>query len=705
MDANPDAAIIATLLSWALPLAGGVAVLFLLTRYVRILGSREIGVVEKRFVGSKLAAGRAFATGGEQGIQARYRLGTFLLLWPIERLVRREDFLNVAADQLGLVEATDGDSLPAGRVFAEDKAGARHNSFQDPQAFLTEGGIRGAQLRYITPGQYKIHPDLFRVTLVKRTVVPQGHIGLVVARDGAPLAEGQLLGRRVDGHNNFQNAETFIKSGGQRGPQVDFLRPGEYNIHTGVFHVGVVPFTVVENGQIGVVEAKAGRPMAKDDVVAVTPDMDLHQSFQDGHLFLEVGGIRGPQEAVLRPGQYYINTFLFDVERKDITRIKQGEVGVLVSHVGKDPAEQLFEGAETGGTAPISRSATDPEDGRVDRARQRYVAPTGYRGIQPHVLGPGNYNINPRAQTVLPVSTTTRSVEWSDKESPGEHSDFNPFSVVSQDGFEMKVEVRCQYRILPENAPFVVAKLGSVEELEKNVIHPQIDGIFRAQVSKAPAIRYQQNRAEEQREAEEAVRKDLSQYRVEVVSVMICNIVLPDKLMHITQDRNLAQQSEAMFEAQKAAEQKRIAFEQTRAQADQQRNIIEAEAGIDIARHRAAQAMATAEGEAQRIRITAEAQAAQIKQLGDAEAAVIEAKGAAQATAYQAQGQSLSPQGLTAVEVMKLVAAGSVKITPDIVAGVASGAGGSALADALLAMLVQGQLRETRPAATTGGNA
>lgn len=44
----------------------------------------------------------------------------------------------------------------------------------------------------------------------------------------------------------------------------------------------------------------------------------------------------------------------------------------------------------------------------------------------------------------------------------------------------MKVEVRCQYRILPENAPYVVQKIGSIEELEKNVIHPQIDGIFRA---------------------------------------------------------------------------------------------------------------------------------------------------------------------------------------------------------------------------------
>jgi hypothetical protein len=125
------------------------------------------------------------------------------------------------------------------------------------------------------------------------------------------------------------------------------------------------------------------------------------------------------------------------------------------------------------------------------------VVPKGFRGIQREVLGPGAYNINPLAYSAIIIPTTTRSVDWSaEKGSPGEAAAFDLFQVVSHDGFEMNVEVRCQYRILPENAPYVVQKIGSIEELEKNVIHPQIDGIFRAQVSRSPAIAYQQNRAE-----------------------------------------------------------------------------------------------------------------------------------------------------------------------------------------------------------------
>ena len=68
--------------------------------------------------------------------------------------------------------------------------------------------------------------------------------------------------------------------------------------------------------------------------------------------------------------------------------------------------------------------------------------------------------------------------------------------------------------------------MGSVEDLENNVIHRQIDGIFRAPVAKSPAISYQQDRAGQQAAADAAVRDDLRNYRVEVVSVMIINIHL-----------------------------------------------------------------------------------------------------------------------------------------------------------------------------------
>jgi uncharacterized membrane protein YqiK len=672
---------------------GGIALLgllyFIITRWIVNVGSSEIVITERRFSGKRLPAGRAFAANGEVGIQAAYLApGLHVIPWPFMRVVGKYQFVTIAPDELGVITATDGEPMPSGRIYAEDKAGGSHDNFQDPTAFLNNGGIRGKQLRFLTNGTFKIHPLLFRVEKIKKTVVPQGAIGVVTAADGIALEQGQLLGKSVEGHDSFQKAEIFLTQGGQKGPQIEFLRPGTYNIFTDMFQIDLHEAVTIREDQIGIVEARDGRPMSKEDVVAPTPDVGKHNSFQDGQAFLSAGGFRGPQEAVLRPGTYYVNPYLFSVVGAPLTIVNQGEVGVLISNIGRDPAALGVDG-DTLPSSSLARRPEDPEEVRVDRGiRTRHVVPDGFRGIQRNVLGPGKYNINPRAFTVIPIPTTTRSVEWGGS-SRGEH--FDPFMVVSHDGFEMKVEVRCQYRILPENAPYVVQKLGSIADLEANVIHPQIDGIFRAQVSKSPAISYQQNRAEEQTAAERAVREDLSGYKVEVVSVMITNIHLPEALMKTTQEKNLAEQRKSMFDAQEQAEKRRIEFQKTKAQADQQDSLIRAEVGIQIARHEASQAEERARGTAAQIRIQAEAEASRDKQIGDAEAAVIQAKGEAQAEAYRKQVEALTAHGVTMVEVTKSIAGAGLKITPDVVVGGGAGDSNGGLVQLLLANMVREQ--------------
>ncbi len=670
--------------------------IWLITRWVVNVGPVQIAIAERRFVGSKLPTGRVFAANSEIGIQADFKApGLHFVPWPIVRVVDKVDFVTIGPDELGVITAADGDSMPSGRIFAEDMAGETHDNFQSPVAFLQNGGIRGRQLRFLTNGTYKIHPHIFKVEKIEKTRIEEGYIGVVTAADGTTLDQGQIIARRVGGHDNFQKAEVFLQNGGQKGPQIDFLRPGTYNINTAMFQVEIRDAVQIGENELGIVEARAGEPMGAGDVVAETPDMALHLSFQDGQQFLDNRGKRGPQEAVLRPGTYYVNPYLFIVTRKPQTVIPQGQVGVLISNIGKDPAG--LDDANEAGKGPLSRGATDPEESRVDSGvRTRHVVPQGYRGIQQQVLGPGVYPLNPLSYKVVPIPTTTRSVEWSADQN---NKDFNPFEVVSNDGFAMKVEIRLQYRILPEHAPYLVQKLGSVEELEKNVIHPQIDGIFRAQVSKAPALNYQQNRAAEQSEAEAVVRKDMAQYRVEVVSVMICNIVLPEALMHTTQERNLAEQKKAMYDAQRSAEQQRIALEQTKAEADQQVAMKKAEVGIQIAKNEATQAQERAKGEAAAVKTRAEAEAERIRKTGDAEAAVIQSKGNAQAEAYEKQVAALTAQGVTAVEVTKLLTAAGTKITPDILVQGGAGSSSDGLVSILLANTLRGQIAQPGVAA------
>ena len=208
-------------------------VLIILRRILVNVGAREIAIKERRYLGAKMPPGRVVATEGEVGIQADVlKPGLHLIKFPFEKVVRKVPLIEIGADELGIVEAIDGEPMPPGRIFAPDRAQNAHNNFQDPIAFIKQGGVKGIQLRTLPPGLWPIHPYLFRVSVAKTTVIPQGKVGVVIAADGAPLDPGRLLGKAVDGHLNFQNAELFVSSGGQRGPQVDILTPGTYRILT-----------------------------------------------------------------------------------------------------------------------------------------------------------------------------------------------------------------------------------------------------------------------------------------------------------------------------------------------------------------------------------------------------------------------------------------------------------------------------------------
>src|SRR6266545_1347185 len=330
-----------------------IVLLIILRRILVNVDAREIAIKERRYFGAKMPPGRVVATEGEVGIQADVlKPGLHLIKYPFERVVRKVPLIEIGADEIGIVEAVDGEPMPPGRIFALDRAQNAHNNFQDPIAFIKQGGVKGIQLRTLPPGLWPIHPYLFRVSVGKTTVVPQGKVGIVIAADGANLDPGRLLGKAIESHLSFQNAELFVASGGQRGPQVDILTPGTYRILTqsvpleggsevkpGLFTIRLFDATMISENQIGLVEALDGSPLNPGDYVAES--IPGHDNFQDGHEFIGKGGQRGPQKDILLPGTYYINPLLFKVIPESAKEIKPGEVAVIVSNTGKDPSEEI----------------------------------------------------------------------------------------------------------------------------------------------------------------------------------------------------------------------------------------------------------------------------------------------------------------------------------------------------------------------------
>src|SRR5215470_14157526 len=242
--------------------------IFILRRFLVNVGAREIAIKERRYFGAKMPPGRVVAIEGEVGIQADVLKPGLHFINPLtEKIVRKVPLIEIRSDELGIIEAVDGEPMPPGRIFAPDRAQNAHNNFQDPIAFIKRGGVKGIQLRTLPPGLWPIHPYLFRVSVAKTTVIPQGKVGIVTSADGAQLDPGRLLAKAIDNHHDFQNAELFISSGGQKGPQVDILTPGTYRIHTqsapvngtnegkpGLFYVRLMDATLIQENQIGLVE-------------------------------------------------------------------------------------------------------------------------------------------------------------------------------------------------------------------------------------------------------------------------------------------------------------------------------------------------------------------------------------------------------------------------------------------------------------------
>src|SRR6267154_5981707 len=154
-----------------------VIVLIVLSKLLVNVGAREIAIKERRYLGAKMPPGRVVATEGEVGIQADVlKPGLHLIKFPFERVVRKVPLIEIGADELGIVEAIDGEPMLPGRIFAPDCAQNAHNNFQDPIAFIKQGGVKGIQLRTLPPGLWPIHPYLFRVSVAKTTVIPQGKV-------------------------------------------------------------------------------------------------------------------------------------------------------------------------------------------------------------------------------------------------------------------------------------------------------------------------------------------------------------------------------------------------------------------------------------------------------------------------------------------------------------------------------------------------
>jgi uncharacterized membrane protein YqiK len=233
--------------------------------------------------------------------------------------------------------------------------------------------------------------ELDKTQKYKFLVIPKNKVGVVHAVTGVSLPSGQYMAKPID-CDLFQDGEAFLKNGGEKGPQLDILPEGEYKINPLLFTVTVVDGILIGDNEIGCVEAVAGQPVVRVGGNFGSP-VECN-GFQNARAFIEGGGQKGPQIEFLVPGFYRINTILFKVEKRPITVIAGGHVGLIEATDGAGIPEGRLLASKIAGHKNFYDGAAFIKNG-------------GEKGRQIEVVMPGTYRINTALFKVIAIEPWT----------------------------------------------------------------------------------------------------------------------------------------------------------------------------------------------------------------------------------------------------------------------------------------------------------
>ena len=559
------------------------------------------------------------------------------------------------------------------------------------QPHVLRGGVH-----YLTPIQYIVHT-------APLVTIPQGKIGYIFARDGKLLDPTQTLASNVE-VSDFQDVASFLKNGGQRGPQRRILREGTYAINLVQFVVltdervyslplsrddmqviqsmaqvitdrgGFFPVIIKDtDDKIGIATVHDGPSLAQGEIIApVVGDNSkdsetYHNKFQDPDKFLKAGGFRGRQLQVLVEGTYYVNRLFATVEMIQKTVIEVGNVGVVVSYTG-----------ETG------------EDLSGMDYRHGELVNRGKRGVWEEALLPGKYAFNTYAGKVVSVPTTNFILKWISSQTGSHHFDENltEVSLITKDAFEPSLPLSVVVHIDYKKAPLVIQRFGDIKRLVEQTLDPMVAAYFKNIGQTRTLIQLLQERSDIQKIASQEMKIKFEHYNLELEEVLIGTPSSPEGDVQIEtiltqlRSRQIATEQVETYGRQEQAAVKERELREAESRAQMQTSITESELSINVQAN---------QGKAEYQRSIQ--QAAQIRALAEAEAEKIARIGIAQALATEEQVRAYGgPQFQVTQQVLnrfsEAVQQSKVDVVPRVIVGANKENGSGNIMEGLLTMLL-----------------
>ena len=518
-------------------------------------------------------------------------------------------------------------------------------------------------------------------------IVPEDKIGLVTKKFVLFGADKSLPDGRI------------IATKGEAGYQAKTLAPGMYfGKWFWQYGVTMANFTIIPEGQIGLVMARDGAEIPTGNILAHHVDSD---NFQDAEKFLNNGGQKGRQAGIITTGSYRINAQLFQVSLCDMVRIQESMVGIVTTldgmpiedgqiagklvdgHNNFQDFDKFIKNGGNRGLQPqvilagsynlnpwavvieetpmteisigfvgvvISYIGQDGEDTSGIDFKHGNIVQKGFKGVWIEPLGPGKYPINKYTMKVELVPTTNLVLNWATARSEAHNLDKNlsTITVRSKDGFPFNLDVAQIIHVPTTEAPKVIARFGNMVNLVSQVLEPTIGNYFRNSAQDSDVIAFLSSRKERQESAKEHIKKVLDEYNVNAVDTLIGDIVPPESLMKTLTDRKIAEEQKVTYETQKNAQETRQGMEKETAIADMQKDIVKAQQSVEIAERTASATVKKSEGDAAGVKLAvgAEAEATKLRAFAEAEAtkarAVAESESIKLRAAAQAEQISLT---------------------------------------------------------------
>lgn len=316
------------------------------------------------------------------------------------------------------------------------------------------------------------------------------------------------------------------------GPGRHFYTPLEYERE-------LVDDIIIKPGEIGLVTAKIGKDRSDGAYVADE-------------------GFKGIQRKILTPGRYRVNPYAYQIDPLPVSACVGSRGGVKHN---KSDATLIPPGYVGVVTNNVPRAGESP-------------------GIQPDVLQPGIYYINPKEKRIDLVSigfneTTLQvlaarnpdgTVKFSqkiEKRSDALAANITPdplyiegkgIQFPSNDGFDIHLDYTAIWGVLPDQAPDVVRQFGEIGDVEEKVILPQINSICRIYGSKRGAVELLVGETREafQTDTAEELERVLESKKLKLLFGLTRHIYVP------AQVREPIQQGKISEELKKTREQEQL---------------------------------------------------------------------------------------------------------------------------------------------------